>query len=114
MKFIYYTNNIVFALTILGYSLLFPGLFMQIILGILQVLFFIVLLLNYEKFSTKIKEYLLIYGTLTMAFLLLFFLGESFMESLNTLGYVIFNILMPLGIAGYFTYIVAELKKCVL
>lgn len=114
MKFIYYTNNIVITLTILGYTVLFPGLMMQAVLGGIQVLFFIILLFNYHKFSQQIKEHLLIYGTLTTVFLLLFFFGESLMKSLNTIAHVIVIVIMPLSIASYFTYILMKLNKRVL
>lgn len=114
MKFIYYTNNIVLALTVLGYSFIFPGMFMQFILGILQVLFFIVLLFNYDKFSERIQKHLQSYGIITGIFLMIFFISVGFDNLLNSTTWFLITILIPMSIAGYFTYIVAELEKRVL
>ncbi|AXG67949.1 hypothetical protein KORDIASMS9_00131 [Kordia sp. SMS9] len=114
MKFIYHINNIVFALTILGYTLIIPGLFMQLVLGIIQLIFFIVLLCNYDKFSKRIQDHLKIYGAVASLSLLLFFNGDLINTALNTSIVPVFSIIIPLGIAGYFTYIIVELEKRVL
>ncbi|MCH2194078.1 hypothetical protein [Kordia sp.] len=109
MKFIYYTNNIILALTVLGYSMLFPGLMMQVVLGGIQVLFFLVLLFNFNKFSKKIKTHLLIYCMLTIFCLSLYY-GSS-----PKFGKNLFSLIMlPMGIASYFTYIVYKLNQTVL
>ncbi|WP_298518786.1 hypothetical protein [uncultured Kordia sp.] len=109
MKFIYYTNNIILGLTILGYSMLFPGLMMQIVLGGIQVLFFFILLFNYNKFSKKIKTHLLIYCVLATSCLLCYY-GATQIFSNNI--YIL--IFLPMSIAIYFTYIVFELNQKVL
>ncbi|WP_046756913.1 hypothetical protein [Kordia jejudonensis] len=111
MKFIYYTNKIVLVLTIIGYSMLYPGLFMQVILGGIQVLFFLVLLFNYDKFSKKIKDHLLIYGIIASCYLLVLFSNP---ETSNDVITMICMTVIPMIIASYFTYIVYELKKKVL
>jgi hypothetical protein len=82
---------------------------MQILLGGVQVLLFLVLLFNYGKFSKTIKQHLLIYGLLTGTFLIFFFSLFKFFN--QNWGLIIF---IPMGIATYFTYIMYELKKKVL
>jgi multisubunit Na+/H+ antiporter MnhE subunit len=83
---------------------------MQIVLGFVQVLLFLILLFNYDKFSEKIKSHLTIYGVLTGCYLLWFFSGyhpkNDWMLLLITL--------VPMSIGTYFTYIVYQLKKKVL
>jgi len=109
MKFIYYTNNIILGLTLLGYTMIIPGLMMQFVLGGIQVLFFFVLLFNYNKFSKKMKKYLHIYGVLASSFLLWYFIDiKTFSSSF------LMTILFPMSIASYFTYIVYQLKQNVL
>ncbi|MBC8755728.1 hypothetical protein H2O64_13715 [Kordia sp. YSTF-M3] len=109
MKFIYYINNIFFGLTLLGYLTIIYGMYLQILLGCIQLLFFIVLLFNYHKFSQRIKEHLTTYGILTSFFLLWFFLNN------HTLGItILFIMIAPMLIATYFTYIVYQLNQKVL
>ena len=55
MKFIYYTNNVVFYSTLVLYLTVIYGMFMQVILGGIQIILFFILLFNYDKFSEKIK-----------------------------------------------------------
>ncbi|PTX60922.1 hypothetical protein C8N46_10578 [Kordia periserrulae] len=114
MRFIYYTNNIVLALTVLGYSFILPGMFMQFILGILQVLFFIVLLFNYNKFSERIQKHLQSYAIITGITLLVLFSNIGFEFLSDSTTWFLTTILIPMAIAGYFTYIIAELQKRVL
>jgi len=111
MKFIYYTNTIVLGLTILGYSMIYPGILMQIPLGGIQVLFFFVLLFNYDKFSKKIKKHLAIYGLVTSCYLLLIFADHNI--SIPSIGIAAIT-LVPMSIAIYFTYIIHKLKTKVL
>ncbi|MEM6720448.1 MAG: hypothetical protein AAF611_14070 [Bacteroidota bacterium] len=112
MKFIYYTNNIVYSSTIVLYLtlvLFVLGMYMQILLGIIQILLFFVLLFNYDKFSKNIQNHLVTYGILTLVFLLWFF---------NFYKYTDFGmpiiILGPMSLGTYFTYIVYQLKQKVL
>jgi hypothetical protein len=109
MKFIYYTNKVFFIITIALYVIIIFGMLMQILLGGVQVLLFLVLLFNYGKFSKTIKQHLLIYGLLTGTFLIFFFSLFKFFN--QNWGLIIF---IPMGIATYFTYIMYELKKKVL
>lgn len=112
MKFIYYTNNIVYSTTVMLYLSLFLyllGMYMQILLGIVQVLLFFVLLYNYDKFSKNIQNHLIAYGVLTGAFLLWFFADIP----RSDLGFWIL-ILVPMSISTYFSYIVYQLKQHVL
>lgn len=110
MKFIYYTNNTVYSITLLLYLTIIFGMYMQILLGIVQLLLFFTLLFNYKKFSEKMKSHLIIYGMLTGGYLLWFFSGLHLQDSL-----MLFLItLVPMSIASYFTYIVYQLKQNVL
>ena len=116
MKFIYYTNNVVFSSTLVLYLTVIYGMFMQIILGGIQIILFFILLFNYDKFSEKIKKHLSIYGALTTIFLLFFFFAINYENTIygNTILSIGLFILVPLSIATYFTYIVYQLKQHVL
>ncbi|MGH1383318.1 hypothetical protein [Kordia sp.] len=110
MKFIYNINGIIYSITLLLYLTIILGMYMQIVLGIFQVLFFLILLFNYDKFSEKIKSHLTIYGVLTGVYLLWFFSGfypkDDWMLLLITL--------VPMSIGTYFTYIVYKVNQKVL
>ncbi|WP_298422257.1 hypothetical protein [uncultured Kordia sp.] len=111
MKFIYYTNNTIYGLTLLGYLTIILGLYMQILLGVIQILFFLVLLFNYDKFSKNIKDHLSIYGTT----ILLYFIFILYMKNNIYPEYgILISILIPMTIGTYFTYIVSQLKQQVL
>lgn len=109
MKFIYHTNKIVYIITVALYITVIYGMLFQILLGAIQVIFFFVLLFNYDKFSKEIKQHLGIYGALSGIFLVVFF------SSLEFFGQnFLLIIFIPMGIATYFTYIVYQLKQRVL
>lgn len=116
MKFIYYTNNIFYYLTLVLYLTIIYGMFMQILLGGVQVILFLVLLFNYNKFSERIKQHLSTYGILSTIFLLIFFsiLGYKTDILENSILLILFFILIPMSLGTYFTYIVYQLKKQVL
>lgn len=116
MKFIFYTNNTFYYLTLVLYLTIIYGMYMQIILGAIQVILFFVLLFNYNKFSRKIKKYLSIYGILTTIYLVLFFgiLSSNLIDVASVLPFIIAIILIPMSLGTYFTYIVYQLKKQVL
>lgn len=71
---------------------------MQMFLGIIQVLFFLVLLFNYDKFSNEIKNLLLIYGMLTITYALIFFqLPEAYQK-----GNWLLIAIIPMIIGSFF------------
>jgi hypothetical protein len=110
MRFIYYTNNTLFVLTLLGYTVIIPGLAMQMVLGVIQVLFFIVFLFNYEKFSKGMKQQLVTYGMLMITYLFIFFnASDPYSE-----GKWFLLVFVPMIIGSYFTYIVHQLNQRVL
>ena len=109
MKFMYYTNNIIYVLTLVLYTTIIFGMYMQVLLGIVQVLFFLILLFNYGKFSKTIQLHLKIYGIITTAFLIIFWSLVS-----NTSGSIIFFFVVPMLIGTYFTYIIYKLNQQVL
>lgn len=87
--------------------------FMQILLGGIQVILFFVLLFNYDKFSERIQNHLITYGVISTLFLLFFFYSMSVGESpIVSLGITFWSIiLIPMSLGTYFTYIVYQLKK---
>ena len=109
MKFIYYTNNIVYGTTILLYMTIIFGMYMQVLLGIVQVLLFLVLLFNYNKFTNIIQRHLQIYGIGVVIYFTIFFICIQL--NVNSLWFLFVT---PMLIATYFTYIVHELKQQVL
>ena len=110
MKFIYNINGITYSITLLLYLTIILGMYMQIVLGFVQVLLFLILLFNYDKFSEKIKSHLTIYGVLTGIYLVWFFSGIH-PKSDWTLLLVT---LVPMSIGTYFTYIVYKVNQKVL
>ena len=114
MKFIYYTNGSIYLLTILGYFTIYLGMLMQMVLGLSQVLFFLILLLNFNKFSKQIKKHLMTYGILTGLLLLLFFFGDPFVRTLDRTVSIVLVFFLPMVIGTYFTYIVYQLNQKVL
>ncbi len=111
MKFIYNTNGVIYSITLLLYLTIYFGLLMQILLGIVQVIFFFVLLFNYDKFSETIQSHLKIYGVLSGIYLVCLFSG--FYPKDNWIILLLIT-LVPMSIGGYFTYIVHQLNKKVL
>ncbi|WP_420574752.1 hypothetical protein [Kordia sp.] len=116
MKFIYYTNNIFYYITLALYLTIIYGMFMQILLGGIQIILFFVLLFNFDKFSEKIKQHLSIYGILSTIFLLCFFYWVTIGEGSPLSGTLTMCliILLPMSLGTYFTYIVYQLKQQVL
>ncbi|WP_430411965.1 hypothetical protein [Kordia sp.] len=106
MKFIYYINKIAFIITIGLYITVYLGMLMQVLLGGVQVIFFFILLFNYDKFTKIMQRHLLTYGTLSAVFLICFFSSTEFFGQ-NW----IFLIFIPMSLATYFTYIVYQLKQ---
>ena len=109
MKFIYDINKIFYILTLGLYITVYLGMLMQILLGGVQLILFFVLLFNYDKFTKIMQQHLLIYGMLSILFLIFFFtafelLGQNWL----------LIIFIPMGIATYFTYITYQLKQQVL
>ena len=114
MKFIYYTNNIIYYLTLVLYLTIIYGMFMQVFLGGIQVILFFVLLFNYDKFSERIKQHLSTYGILSTLFLLLFFGLLNYTDTIlsNSIYFSIgLYIVIPMSLGTYFTYIVYQLKQ---
>ncbi|MFK7748635.1 MAG: hypothetical protein AB8B65_09605 [Kordia sp.] len=111
MKFIYNINGVIYSITLLLYLTIYLGMLMQILLGIVQVLFFFILLFNYDKFSEKIKNHLKVYGVLSGIYLVCFF---SELYPRNNWMILILITLIPMSIGGYFTYIVHQLNRKVI
>ncbi|WP_296386269.1 hypothetical protein, partial [Winogradskyella sp.] len=85
------------------------GLYSQIVLGVIQVLSALVLFTYWKKFSSKTKEQLYIYWSITIIYgLCWLFDWRNFDSSFI----IIFGVMvLPMCIAGYFLYIINSIKS---
>ena len=112
IKFLTYLNRFIFGATIILYATFFFGLFAQIVLGGYQILLAFILLLYYKKIQKYRFKQLIIYWSISLIYgCLWFFKRYDFDTNFSDL---IFYILLPLGIASYFTFILESLKEEVL
>ena len=80
----------------------------QIILGITQVVSAIILLFFVKNFSMKNQNRIIIYWGVTLFYGLLYL--ADFLDKLDSLWFVML-VFIPLGIAGYFTFILESIKR---
>lgn len=100
-------NRVIFGITLVLYLTVIFGLYAQIVLGAYQVLIAVTLLFFMRRISIKNQKLLAIYWFLVISYGLLW-LFDCF-RNLNGLWVITF-IVIPLGIAGYFTFILESLK----
>lgn len=103
-----YLNRFIFIVTGILYLTIFMGLYAQIILGIYQLIVGSILLFFVNKMPVDLKKRLINYWISVLAYGT-FYLLTGF-EGLKDFGIVII-VLIPLTMAGYFTYILESLKK---
>lgn len=108
LNILIWINRIVLTITIILYATLILGLYAQIVLGFTQVLSAVILLFFVKQFSLKNQNRITIYWGITLFYGLLY-LADLF-DKLDSL-WVVMLILIPLSIAGYFTYIIESLRK---
>lgn len=108
IKVINWINRGVFSITVILYLTIFLGLYAQIILGITQVVSAIILLFFVKNFSMKNQNRIIIYWGVTLFYGLLYL--ADFLDKLDSLWFVML-VFIPLGIAGYFTFILESIKR---
>lgn len=103
-----YLNRVILGITGVLYFTIFFGLYAQIVLGAFQVVTGLILLLVINKLKEKSKKTLLIYWTMVVSYFFLWSIGVF-----DQLGdwWVFYYILIPLGIATYFTFFLESLKN---
>nr|WP_321237423.1 hypothetical protein [uncultured Psychroserpens sp.] len=108
MKIIYNINFAAFFITLALYVTIIYGMFSQMILGAIQVLSAAMLFLFWKNFSEKTKEHLSIYWVIISIYgICWLFDWKSFNETFMTVFGVM---ILPMGIAGYFLYILNSIK----
>ncbi|WP_064967098.1 hypothetical protein [Tenacibaculum ovolyticum] len=102
-------NRILIVLTVLSYVTIFIGFVFQTVLGIFQILSAIILSFYYNKIKKDRRLQLIFYWCFVITYGLLWF--SSFRDvSNNFFDFILFYVLIPLSIAGYFTLILEPLK----
>lgn len=105
-------NRIVLALTLLLYITVILGLYAQVVLGAVQILFFIILVICNNKINEKQSRNLLRYFVMVVLyFFALYFIRENHLDIKHEAVFIIGLIIIPLTLAGFFTYIVEEIRK---
>lgn len=103
-----YINRFLIATTGVLYLTIFLGLFAQIVLGAFQVLTGFVLLFFLDKMHEKGRKGLINYWISVLIYGAVYLLiGFDDLDDF----WVIMYILIPLTIAGYFTYVLESLKN---
>ena len=100
-------NRVIFSITGVLYLTIFLGLYTQVILGVYQVLIAITLLFFIKRMSIKNRNRLTIYWVLVLVYGL-FWLEGNF--SRYDILSIFVLIIIPLSLAGYFTFILESLK----
>ena len=101
-------NRVVLAITLILYTTIFLGLYSQIVLGITQVFSAILLIPIVTKVSNKHKIRLSIYFIIITIYGLSHLLGT--LEKLDDF-IILIIIVIPMSIAGYFTFILESIKR---
>ena len=103
-----YINRFFMLTTLVLYLTVFWGLLAQIFLGAFQVLTGLFLLFFLNRIPEKIKKHLMYYWISVLIYGAFYLINrfESFEDY-----WVLSIILVPMGIAGYFTYILESIKK---
>ncbi len=102
-KYIVLINGILLISVIPLYLLIWPGVIVHISLGVVQLVYFILLLTRIKSFPNKLGNHLKIYGAIVVIGILLSLIDTStFFPKL---------ILSSLPIALYFLYITKQVEK---
>ena len=103
-----HVNRVIVWATLILYATFFLGLCAQIVLGCSQVLTGIVLLYFIKNFSKKNQKRLKFYWGFVITYGILWITGFiNFYDDFV----IIAKIILPLSIAGYFTFILESIKK---
>lgn len=109
INIIVYLNRFIFGTTIILYATIFLGLMAQIVLGGFQVLSAIILVFFHKRFEPRRRKQLIIYWCFTLFYGVLWY--ADLKNPSNDFFEMLFYVLIPLSIAGYFTYIIESLKS---
>ncbi len=110
MKLIHNINKWSYAITLLLYITIIYGMIAQIALGGIQVILALVLFGRYPELDEKTKRRLLVYATLTILYLLIFFLWDLFGVPNNDFIEVTGMIVLPMALATFFVFITHKLR----
>jgi len=111
MKVIRKINKIALATTLIFYLTYYFGLLSQILLGLLQIIFSIILANKFYRNSKYAKKHLLLYwSSVIIEFMLLYF-HVNYGETSNDFPQIILFSIFPMLIAIYFTLILNKITK---
>lgn len=109
MKLIYQINKVVLIITYLLYLTIFFGLYAQMALGAIQIIYALLLFFYWKKLSNKTKNQLYIYWAIVIVYGLCWLLDW---KDFNDTFYLIFGMMVvPMAIATYFVYLLKVSKN---
>lgn len=109
MKIIYIINKVLLIATIVLYATLYLGLYAQVVLGVIQIISAFLLLFFWNDLQKEHKKMLLLYYTLVVIY------GVACLINWNVdnemLIFLFGLILIPMGMAVYFTILLHKIAK---
>ena len=110
MKNLFYVNIWLYVMTLFMYITLYFGFLFQLLLGFSQIIMAILLVARITEIKSNLKVHLLFYWFVTIGYLIFY----SVQEPMRTFefSYMVLTVtVLPLVIAGYFTYITYLVKR---
>ncbi|MFK8037430.1 MAG: hypothetical protein AB8B74_04020 [Crocinitomicaceae bacterium] len=111
MRTIHNINKWSFGITVVLYAMIitiFFGLIAQALLGGIQIILALVILLQWKQFSQYIQKLISIYWAIVISYAAMgFLITEHINESLG----IIYFVIIPMIIAGYFVFVTFKIKN---
>lgn len=102
-----FLNRFIMILTVGLYATFYLGLLAQVVLGVYQLLVALSLLLFLKSYEKKQRKMLITYWGITLFYGVFALLG---IMPANDILKLFFWIVIPMSIAGYFTYLLETIK----
>ncbi len=114
MKALHYINCFFYLITIIPYLTIYyamVGMYVQFILGFVQIIIAIILLFYTKKYNKNIKEHILYYWSSVLVILFIILALSKSNNIGNDIIQIAFIIIIPMLIASYFVYITYLIQK---
>ena len=107
-----YINRFLMVVTFILYITIILGVCMQIALGGFHILSSIILIFRWKNLNSSEKNNLKKYFSMVVFYLCLWLVESHFMLLTNSGSLIVFGlIIVPMSLAGYYTYILENLMK---
>ncbi len=110
MRLLHNINKWSYGITLVLYLTIYLGMIAQIALGGIQVILAIILFSRYQRLDEKTKRRLLVYGTLTVFYLLVFALWDLLGVPNNDFIEITGMTVLPMSLATFFVFITHKLR----